>query len=171
MKTFHTVVCWLNVNAQVLQTLAAWLVVGLIGYTAMLARVAERSFKLTSDIEVIKWLEEIRSERRELRDLRKKNANAPWTAREEELADSVIRRFDLIGFLQRERRVKNAIVERIYAGPICETAELCEIYLNKLMSERGPVHFWEFRKLVERMKLVRHPATTGQTTWPERKRD
>jgi hypothetical protein len=97
-----------------------------------------------------------------------------WTEFEVQHVESVIRAFDIYGFMDQQQYVPRRLLQAIYATPTVKLWEKCAGYVNHQRALRGePGHMWEFEQLARRAAVLlhEHPARSGGRTFPPKPDD
>jgi hypothetical protein len=118
-------------------------------------------------------LEKTREDRRKVRQWRPPNdgSNMPEDIRRS--CEKVARVFDIIGFLDRTKKLDRSFIDSFYSGSFVDLYEgVLGSYIESERRERSPRHFWEAVNFYERVRYVNrwHPANTGSRNWPRNAR-
>ena len=127
-----------------------------------------RQTRLSSAIAIVNWLEEVRPHRSTMYKIRdEEKPLSSWTPEEKDAANKVARSFDILGLLDSLKYTEQKFVDRFYAIPAHECAEILREWIGEERKVRDSHHLWEFEQLALRVQHVKpnHPAVTGKTKW------
>jgi len=122
----------------------------------------------------IELLDKLRNERHMVYELPSEYAR--WSDQQREVAEEVIRAFDVYGLMDRNQFVPRALLHQFFAYPATRIWDVTKSYIEAIRRPSSPSnpigrnqagHMWEFEKLVQRAKLgPKHPAESNQEDWP-----
>jgi hypothetical protein len=135
------------------------------------ARHMARHVALASVVKMMDWMEEVRGDRLTLYELgRLQKPYEQWSDDEKRAAETVARRFDMLGVLESCGYLDQAVIDRFWAIPAHKVWEICKPHVRedqRKRGEHGEWLFWEFEQLADRVKHVEknHPAIRGERRW------